>query len=128
MINIKNFESNLLKIDKKSYRKIDMYYIRYITIKKRGLKNIHSVNALYFIINKADGYNQESSGPKYLAFASTDGNKEVLPKFTKLWDKIKYLIKTINGGEVGEHRKDFIRIRFESDDNLPLGKYQNFIC
>ena len=83
---------------------------------------------MYFIINKADGYNQESSGPKYLANASTDGNKEVLPKFTKLWDKIKYLIKTINGGEVGEHRKDFIRIRFESDDNLPLGKYQNFIC
>ena len=128
MINIKNFESNLLKIDKKSYRKIDMYYIGYITIKKRGLKNIHSVSPFYFIINKADRYNQESSGTKYLAFASADGNKEVLPKFTKLWDKIKYLIKTINGGEVGEHRKDFIRIRFESDDNLPLGKYQNFIC
>ena len=33
-INIKNFNSNLLKIDKKSYKDIDIYYIEYITIKK----------------------------------------------------------------------------------------------
>ena len=33
-INIKNFNSNILKIDKKSYKDIDIYYIEYITIKK----------------------------------------------------------------------------------------------
>ena len=33
MINIKNFPSNLLKIDKKSYKDIDIYYIGYITVK-----------------------------------------------------------------------------------------------
>ena len=44
MINIKNFHSNLLKIDKKSYKDIDIYYIGYITIKKFGnCENIHSV-------------------------------------------------------------------------------------
>ena len=32
-----------------------------------------------------------------LVFTSIDGNKEVLAKFTKFWDKIKYLIETING-------------------------------
>ena len=33
MISIKNFDSNLLKIDKKSCKNIDTYYIRYVTKK-----------------------------------------------------------------------------------------------
>ena len=45
MINIRSFHSNLLKIDKKSYKYIDIYYIGYITIKKFGdCENIHGVN------------------------------------------------------------------------------------
>ena len=45
MINIKIFYSNLLKIDNKPYKEIDMHYIGYITIKKFGdCKNIHGVN------------------------------------------------------------------------------------
>ena len=36
MINIKNFDSNLLKIDKKSYKNIDIYYIGDITMKNTG--------------------------------------------------------------------------------------------
>ena len=65
MINIKNFESNLLKIDKKSYKNIDIYYIGYVTIKSiSDYENIHSVNPLYLIIGKADGYTEESKGNK----------------------------------------------------------------
>ena len=40
MINIKNFDSTLLKIDKKSYKNIDIYYIGYITIKKSMIMKI----------------------------------------------------------------------------------------
>ena len=41
IINLKDFHSNLLKIDKKQYKEIDIYYISYITIKKIGnCKNI----------------------------------------------------------------------------------------
>ena len=48
MINIKKFDSNLLKIDKKSYKDIGIYNIGYITIKKiDGYENIYSVNPLY---------------------------------------------------------------------------------
>ena len=48
MIDIKNFHSNLLKLDKKSHKDIDIYYIGYITIKTFGdCENIHSVNPLY---------------------------------------------------------------------------------
>ena len=58
----------------------------------------------------------------YLIFASTDENKEILEKYTKLWNEIQNQIKTIIGGKPNEYKKDFVKIRFESDDNLPLGE------
>ena len=55
MINIKKFDSNLLKIDKKSYKDIGIYNIGYITIKKiDDYENIYSVNPLYLIVNHAN--------------------------------------------------------------------------
>ena len=61
MINIEVFDSNLLKIDKKSYKNIDIYYIGYITIKKiDGCENIYSVNPLYVLLNHASGYIDEN--------------------------------------------------------------------
>ena len=63
MINLKNFESNLLKIDKKHYKGIDIYYIGYITIKKIGdCENIQSVSLFYLLINQASGYIEEKNG------------------------------------------------------------------
>ena len=56
MINIKNCDSDLLNIDKKSYKNIDIYYIGYITMTDLDYVNIHGVNPLYFIMDKADGY------------------------------------------------------------------------
>ena len=56
MINIKKFDSNLLKIDKKSYKDIGIYNIGYITIKKiDDYENIYSVNPLYLLVNHANG-------------------------------------------------------------------------
>ena len=80
MINLKNFESNLLKIDKKHYKGIDIYYIGYITIKKIGdCENIHSVNPLYLLVNHASGYIEEKNGNKYLIFDdSVNENKALL--------------------------------------------------
>ena len=57
MINIKEFDSSLLKIDKKSYKNIGIYKIGYITIKKiDNCENIHSVNPLYLMIGKVEGF------------------------------------------------------------------------
>ena len=57
MIDIKTFDSDLLKIDKKSYKDIGIYNIGYITIKKiDDYENIYSVNLLYLTINHASGY------------------------------------------------------------------------
>ena len=53
MINIKNFEPNLLKIDRKSYKNISIYNIGYITIKKiDDCENIYSVNPFYLLVTK----------------------------------------------------------------------------
>ena len=85
-------------------------------------ENINSVNPLHLIIAKADGYVEENNGNNYLVLTSTDGNKKVLAKSTKLWDEIKHLIKTMNRSKKCDYEKDFIKNTFESDDNLPLNK------
>ena len=55
--NIKIFHSNLLKIDKKPFRDIDIYDIGYITIKRfSDCENTHSVNPLYLIFHSATGH------------------------------------------------------------------------
>ena len=96
IINIEEFDSNLLKIDKKLYKHIDVYYIGYVTIKKIGdYESICNVNLLYLIIGKVDGHIEENNGNKYLVFGSTDENKEVLKKYTELWDWIKNEIKIL---------------------------------
>ena len=79
IIDLENFESNLLKIDKKSYKDISIYNIGYITIKKiDDCENIYSVNPLYLQINHVSGYIEEKRVNKYLMFDSTDENKELL--------------------------------------------------
>ena len=85
-------------------------------------ENIYSVNPLHLIIGKVDGHIEEKNKSKYLVFDSTDENKEVLKKYTELWNGIKNEIETINGGKKGEYGKDFMKIKFNTDDNLPLNK------
>ena len=123
MIYIKDCDSIQLKIDKKSYTNIGIYYIGYITIKSTSdYENINSVNPLYPIIGEVDGYIEENNGNKYLTFASIDKNKKVLEKYTKFWDEIKYHTQIINAGKSGEYEKDHMKIKFNSDDDLPLNK------
>ena len=89
-INLKDFDAKLLKISKKSYKNIDIYYIGYITIKNiDDYESIYSVNPLYLRINHAAGYTEEKNGNKYLIFDSVNENKEVLKKYADVWDGIK---------------------------------------
>ena len=90
MVNIEVFDPNLLKIDKKSYKNMDIYYIGYMAIKKiDDYENIHCVNPLYLMIGEVDGHIEEKNESKYLVFDSTDENREVLEKYTELWDGIR---------------------------------------
>ena len=114
MINIKDFDPNLLKIDKKSYKNINIYYIGYITMKSSNYVKIKSANPLYLTISEVDGHIKEKNGSKYLIFNSTDKNKEVLKKYKKLWNGITNEIETINWSKEGEcgsaeHDKYFMK-------------------
>ena len=77
---------------------------------------------MYLIIGKVDGHIEEKNRRKYLVFDSTDENKEVFKKYTKLWNGIKNEIETVNGGIKCECDKGFMKIKFDTDDNLPLNK------
>ena len=67
MINLENFDSKLLKIGKKYYKRINIYYTGYIAIKKiDDCGNIHSLNPFNLLVNHANGYIKEKNGNKYL--------------------------------------------------------------
>ena len=126
MINIRNFEPNLLKIDKKSYRNIGIYNTGYITIKKiDDCESIYSVNPLYLRVDHVNGYIEEKGVNKYLVFDSTDENKELLKKYNDVFNGIRNKIKKISGDEC-DYEKDYMKIKFNSDDNLPLNKQLKF--
>ena len=81
IIDLKNFDARLLKIDKKSCKNIGIYNIGYITIKKNDdCESIYSVNALYLRVDHVNGYIKEKGVNKYLVFDSTDENRELLKK------------------------------------------------
>ena len=60
-----------------------------------------------------------------MVFASTDRNREALENYTELWDENKDQIETINGDNPIKYEKHFMKARFESNDDLSLGKILN---
>ena len=94
-----------------------------MTIKKIGdYNNINSVNPLYLMINEMIGHFEEKNENKYLVLDDVDENKEVSKKYEEVWEGVKKEIETINGGKKIEYGKDLKKIRFESNDDLPLNK------
>ena len=75
------------------------------------------------IIDEVDRYfeKKKKNGNRYLILDSTDKNKEVSIKYRKLWDEIKNSIKKLNN-KLGEFGKDFMKIKFNSGDNVSLNK------
>ena len=121
MINTKDFQSNLLTIDKKPYKSFDIYYVCYITIKEIGnCKNIYSVNPLYLIFNSATGYFKEENGEKYLFLDSTE-------KYEEGFSGILSEIETINGGKKSSYEKNYATIAVKTDDDVTLNKSINFL-
>ena len=83
------------------------------------------MNPFYSRINHASGYIEEKGVNKYLVFDSTDENKELLKKYNDVWNGIKDKIKEVSSGEC-DYEKDYMKIKFNSDDDLPLNKPLKF--
>ena len=95
LINIKNFDPNNIKIDGKSYKDILIYCIGYVTIKDSKYVKINSVNRLYLIFNKVNGYFEKINGSKYLTPVPNIESKEIITNYEELWSKIRDLIRSI---------------------------------
>ena len=81
LINIKDFDPRLLKLDRKSSMSVNIYYIGYVT--NNPEYNINSVNPLYLLIGQIDGFIEEKEGSKYLNIVLTENNNEVLKNMQK---------------------------------------------
>ena len=86
--------------------------------------NINSVNPLYLGITCVNGYIEEKDINKYLVFDSTDENKELLKNYNDGFNRIRDKIKKINNE--CDYKKDYRKIKFNSDDDLPLNKLLKF--
>ena len=127
IVDLENFDARLLKTDKKSYKDIDISNIGYVTKKKNGdCMNINSVNPLYLGITHVNGYIEEKGANKYLVFDSTDENKELLKKYNDVFNGIRDKITEVNRNRY-HYEKDYLKIKFSSDDDLPLNKSLNFV-
>ena len=125
MTNLKKFQPNLLKIDKKHYKGNNIYCIGYITIKKiDDYESIYSINPLHLKVNHASGHIEEKNGNKYLIFDSVDDNKELQEKYKYIWNGIKNKMQAINRSEC-DYEKDFLKLN-SYDDDLPLKKPLKF--
>ena len=121
MTNIGDFDVRLLNLDSLNDDSV-ICDIKYI-------KNLNSSNSLYLVFNNSEAYIEKSGQNKYLIFASTDKNKMVLGDCTKIWDEINQQIELISGNKVSKYSKDLKKIKFESDDDLPISKIINIpVC
>ena len=84
------------------------------------------MNPLYLRINHTRGHIEEKNGNKYLIFDFVDENKEELKSYADVWNGIKNETKAISGGKENDYEKDYMKIKFNSDDDLPLSKPLKF--
>ena len=121
LINIKNFNSNNLKLDKKSVLGNDVYYIGYITKKKKPQGNVNGINPLYLMINRIKGHFEEVDEDKYLIISSENG--DIMQKCQEVFDGIKEILKKINDyGYPIKYDDNYMKIKFNTDDHIPLNK------
>ena len=121
IINVKNFDPNNIKIDEKSHKNILIYYIGYVTIKDLKYVKIYTVNPLYLIFGKANGYFEEINRNKYLTLVPTNESKEKIKKHEELWIKFRDLIRSVTK-KSDNYDEKYIKIKLDSDDKLPPNK------
>ena len=76
-------------------------------------------------IDNASGYIEEMNKDKYLVFDDTYKNKKLLKRYDDVFNGIINKIKKTDGDWL-EYSKDYMKIKFNSDDNLSLNKPLKF--
>ena len=126
VINLDQFDERNIKVDRKSFNDIDVYYLGYDHKKKiTECDEINSVNPLYLRITdmKVRFKKDNSDNVWYLIIFC---NEIVLRIFANIWKSIRTKIAENTDGIV-QYDEDYMRIKFESNDNLPTDNTAN-IC
>ena len=133
MIQLNNFDSRLLKINKKENRENNnIYYISYKINKPEH--NINSINNLYFVVNYLYGAIEKIDGSKdrYLVIDKDSLiNEKNINFFYYLWDAIINKIQYLRGENIMFDDNEVIikewnKIRFSSDIFIPNDAFINF--
>ena len=123
---IKDIDPNLLIINKVLHKKagIIIYENKYIMMESINNKNSDGEISFCFTFSNVDAYITEKSRNKFLIFALTENNKEVLELHKNLWNETKYHIKTINSGECNsiEYENDIMKVVLNLHDGATLNK------
>ena len=123
IINLDEFDESRIRVDKKDFNDIDIYYLGYEHKKKISECNvINSVNPLYLrIININGQFEKGKNNAWYLVISDKDDVYKILVDFLesiknkiteKTWDVVKY-------------DNDYMRIKFESNNIFPTDKDVN---
>ena len=124
IINLDEFDGSKINVDRKNFNDIDIYYLGYEYKKKiTECNEINSVNPLYLRIKDMKGQFKKGKGDN-VWYLIIFGDSDVLRKFANIWKSIRAKIEEITGGIV-QYDKDYIKIKFESNDNLPTYKIVN---
>ena len=124
IIDLDEFDGSKIKVDKKDFNDIDIYYLGYEYKKKiTECNEINSVNPLYLRIKDMKGQFKKGKGDN-VWYLIIFGDADVLRKFANIWKSIRAKIEKNTGGIV-QYDKDYMKIKFESNDNLPTDNNVN---
>ena len=120
MVNIMELNTSLVGIEKISHENIDTIY---------DIEYFNNFGTLHLIFNNVDAYFMSFNEDKYLIFAKTERNKDMVEKYEEIWDFIREEIRLIDDVEPFKYKKDFMRIKFKSDDRVPINEILNIsVC
>ena len=125
IINLDEFDVSKIKVDKKFFfNDIDIHYLGYEYKKKVTEYNkINSVNPLYLrIIDMKDQFKKGKGNNVW--YLITFGEADILRKFANIWKSNRAKIEE-NTGSIVQYDKDYMKIKFESNYNLPADNIIN---
>ena len=122
MININNYDSRLFLIDRTAMdHDFIIYYVKY-------LKNSNTFDNLYLVFNDLDAMFEESGKNECLIISLREKNRIMLKNYSNVFDNIAEQIELMTGDNI-QYRKDILKIKFKTNDDLPFNKIINFpVC
>ena len=98
-----------------------VYYVGYVTKKKKTEYDINSVYPLCLMVNRIKSHFEEKDGDKYLIISPK--NIDTIQKYQELFDRLKEIIKKTNDdSQPIKYDDNYMKIKFNTDDNIPLNK------